>query len=402
MIVEIAQNVKSPFCQKSYLEAIKCHELMLKALFLCLALAIVPHLAAQDSLRFVIRVDDITSRTTSTQYMPRGILPFQAMAESHGAKVSWAVMPARLLEPNVNTGGELGRELRQTYSRGHELVLHGYDHICDFDGSSGHEMSHPDHARPFTYAEQANTIQKGLKLLADSVNGMRPTSFVPPGHFSDATTHQVLTDLGFRALGINQPPQSISPTLYNIGTSEDFGWGLTEATYASERTKTLRDIRAKASRGHYTLLLHDPFTRPGYLNGLVIRWTSEILDSVKAEYGSRLKFVTIAQLAATLSAHATSVDDASDAVASGFRLLPNTPNPFNPATMIRFTLDAGRRTRLSVHDLLGREIAVLVDGMTAAGDHSVRFDASTLPSGTYLVRLESGGMVETRKILLLK
>jgi predicted deacetylase len=379
---------------------------MFKTLFFCLFLLNVSALFAQDSLRFVIRVDDITSRTTSTQYMPRGILPFQDMVESHGARVSWAVMPARLLEPNVNTGGELGRELRTTASRGHEIVLHGYDHICNLDGSSGHEMYHPDHmanfGRNFTYAEQAKTITDGLKLLADSVNGVRPTSFVPPGHFSDATTHQVLTDQGFRAIGISLTPQSITSTLYNIGTSEDFAWALTETTYASKRTETLRDIRAKASRGHYTLLLHDPFTRPGYLNGMTIRWTSEILDSVKAEYGSKLKFVTIAQLAATLTAQATSIDAPIAELASGIELMPNVPNPFNPTTVIRFTLDGRRQIGLAVYDLMGRKLTVLADGFYPAGEHSVRFDASTLPSGVYLYRLESNGTVLTRKMVLLK
>lgn len=375
---------------------------MLKTLFVCLFLLNVSELSAQDSLRFVIRVDDITSRTTAAQYMPRGILPFQDMAESHGARVSWAVMPARLKESGVNTGGELGRQLRATAARGHEIVLHGFDHICDFDGSSGHEMSHPSHARAFTYAEQAKTITDGLKLLADSVNGVRPTSFVPPGHFSDATTHQVLTDQGFLAIGISQTPQSITASMYNIGTSEDYGWGLTEATYASKRAETLRDIRAKASRGHYTLLLHDPFTRPGYLNGLVIRWTSEILDSVKAEYGAKLKFVTIAELAAALKRQTTSVDEPAAELASGIELMPNVPNPFNPTTDIRWTMDVGRHAKLAIYDLLGREIAVLANGIFPAGEHSVRFDASTLPSGMYLYRLESSGTVLTRKMVLLK
>lgn len=375
---------------------------MLKTLFVCLFLLNVSELSAQDSLRFVIRVDDITSRTTSTQYMPRGIIPFQDMAESHGARVSWAVMPARLKEPGVNTGGELGRQLRTTAARGHEIVLHGFDHICDFDGSSGHEMSHPSHARAFTYAEQAKTITDGLKLLADSVNGVRPTSFVPPGHFSDATTHQVLTDQGFLAIGISQTPQSITASMYNIGTSEDYGWGLTDATYASKRAETLRDIRAKASLGHYTLLLHDPFTRPGYLNGLVIRWTSEILDSVKTEYGAKLKFVTIAELAAALKRQTTSVDEPATELATGIELMPNVPNPFNPTTDIRWTMDVGRETTVAVYDMLGRKLTVLADGFYPAGEHSVRFDASTLPSGMYLYRLESNGTVLTRKMILLK
>lgn len=363
-------------------------------------------LSAQDSLLFVVRVDDITSRTTATQYMPRGILPFQDMMESKGAVVSWAVMPARLSEPNVNTAGELGRQLRETHSRGHEIVLHGFDHICDFDGQSGHEMSHPSHianfGRDFTYAEQLATIRKGLNLLADSVNGVRPTSFIPPGHFSDATTHQVLSDEGFKVIGIGTPPGDLLPGFHNIGTSEDFNWALTQGSYVAKRTETLQDIRSKAaSQGHYTFLLHDPFTRPGYLNGLVIQWAGEILDSVKAEYGSKLRFVTISELGEALTEGTTSIETNKE-LATSIQLLGNYPNPFNPSTQIRFSLISSHVIRLSVYDLLGREIAVLADGMMPAGTHSLTFDAGTRASGLYLVRLTSGTEVLTQTMMLVR
>lgn len=378
----------------------------MKRLLGLLAALSAPLLHAQDSLLFVIRVDDITSRTTASQYMPRGILPFQDMAESRGAVVSWAVMPGRLLEPGVNTGGELGRQLRATAARGHEIVLHGYDHICDLDGSSGHEMYHPSHianfGRNFTYQEQAATIRAGLKLLADSV-GVRPTSFIPPGHYSDDITHQVLTDEGFRAIGIGRAPELLTHRLYNIGTSNDFAWGLTDASYAGLRTQTLADIRAKAAaQGHYTFLLHDPFTRPGYLNGVVIRWAAEILDSVKAEYGSKLRFVTIAQLEESIRRTSTGVDEAVAEAPDAMELLPNFPNPFNPSTVIGFRLSVSGQTSLRVYDLLGRDVAVLVDGPMAPGAHSVTFDATGLPSGIYVVRLSDGIRSATRRILLLK
>lgn len=68
-------------------------------------------------------------------------------------------------------------------------------------------------------------------------------------------------------------------------------------------------------------------------------------------------------------------------------LLAAYPNPFNPSTVVRFTLDAGRQTALKVYDILGREVAVLVDGGMPAGTHSVAFDATGLASGVYLVRL---------------
>jgi surface protein len=78
------------------------------------------------------------------------------------------------------------------------------------------------------------------------------------------------------------------------------------------------------------------------------------------------------------------------------------PNPFNPSTQISYSLDAGRQTRIAVYDLLGREVAVLVNGTMPAGRHRVTFDASGMASGVYLVRLEAGGEVFTRRVTLLK
>jgi len=80
----------------------------------------------------------------------------------------------------------------------------------------------------------------------------------------------------------------------------------------------------------------------------------------------------------------------------------NYPNPFNPTTQIRFTINSSEHARLTVYDVLGREIAVLVNGIMPSGTHAVSFDASQLSSGVYLYRLESAGEVLTRKMILLK
>jgi len=85
-----------------------------------------------------------------------------------------------------------------------------------------------------------------------------------------------------------------------------------------------------------------------------------------------------------------------------FELLQNYPNPFNPATTIRFSLAAGGHVELKVHDLLGREIASLLNRTMAAGEHSIRFDASALKSGTYLYTLRTEGFTSTRIMVLLK
>lgn len=83
-------------------------------------------------------------------------------------------------------------------------------------------------------------------------------------------------------------------------------------------------------------------------------------------------------------------------------LMQNFPNPFNPSTVIRYMLDAERPTQLTVYDVLGREVAVLVDSVMPAGVHQVTFDATRLASGMYIYRLQAGNVVMTRKLTLIK
>lgn len=80
-----------------------------------------------------------------------------------------------------------------------------------------------------------------------------------------------------------------------------------------------------------------------------------------------------------------------------FILHQNYPNPFNPATVISYQLAVNSIISLKIFDALGREVAVLEDGLRNAGSHTVNFDASTLSSGVYFYRLEAGDFVETRK-----
>jgi Secretion system C-terminal sorting domain len=87
---------------------------------------------------------------------------------------------------------------------------------------------------------------------------------------------------------------------------------------------------------------------------------------------------------------------------ASYSLRPNYPNPFNPTTTIKYELPTSTEVRLSVCDILGREVSVLVSGRKEAGIHEVRFDASNLSSGVYLCRLTAGSFVQTRKLLLLR
>ena len=83
-------------------------------------------------------------------------------------------------------------------------------------------------------------------------------------------------------------------------------------------------------------------------------------------------------------------------------LLGNYPNPFNPETTISYALPQGAEVRLAVYDLLGHEVAVLVDGSQPAGQHTVRFDGGDLPSGSYVYRLQVGEEVVARTMTLVK
>jgi hypothetical protein len=83
-------------------------------------------------------------------------------------------------------------------------------------------------------------------------------------------------------------------------------------------------------------------------------------------------------------------------------LAQNYPNPFNPRTAISYQLSAISVVKISVVDILGREVALLVQEQKAAGTYSVQWNASGLPSGVYLYQLRAGSFVETRKMVITK
>jgi hypothetical protein len=85
-----------------------------------------------------------------------------------------------------------------------------------------------------------------------------------------------------------------------------------------------------------------------------------------------------------------------------FSLAQNWPNPFNPSTTISYQLPSSSGVRLVVYDLVGREVATLVNDVVPAGTHTVKFDGSNLASGTYVYRIEAGSFVATRKLMLVK
>ncbi len=98
----------------------------------------------------------------------------------------------------------------------------------------------------------------------------------------------------------------------------------------------------------------------------------------------------------------TAVGVVDDRVPAGYALHRNYPNPFNPSTEIRFELPATDLVRIGIYDLLGRQVALLVDEHLSPGTYTVSWDASGSPSGVYYVRMSAGSYSASGRMLLVR
>ena len=89
-------------------------------------------------------------------------------------------------------------------------------------------------------------------------------------------------------------------------------------------------------------------------------------------------------------------------LANSFQLSQNYPNPFNPTTTISYRIAENSFVSLKVYDILGKEVATLVNGYQTANKYDVTFDASNLASGTYIYKLTAGDFVSSQKMMLMK
>jgi hypothetical protein len=85
-----------------------------------------------------------------------------------------------------------------------------------------------------------------------------------------------------------------------------------------------------------------------------------------------------------------------------YKLYQNYPNPFNPSTTIQFDIPKLSKVTLKIIDMLGREVATLVDEQLQPGEHKVIFDTGKLPSGVYFFRMDAEEFSATKKLMLLK
>lgn len=98
----------------------------------------------------------------------------------------------------------------------------------------------------------------------------------------------------------------------------------------------------------------------------------------------------------------TSINNISETLPKNFILMQNYPNPFNPTTTIDYSIPKESFVTIKVYDMLGREVATLINEEKNAGEYSVKFNGSILASGVYLYRMKAGNFIQTKKMILMK
>ena len=160
--------------------------------------------------------------------------------------------------------------------------------------------------------------------------------------------------------------------------------------------------RYKESGGDFTAYTDIPESGPGEANARSYTVTGlmneqEYVFQVRAvnEHGGGLPAEVVVMLP-------TVINTESEELPAEVTLSANYPNPFNPETTIRYALPQAGQVHLAVYDLLGHEVAILVDQSKPAGNHTVRFGARNFPSGLYVYRLHAGDKTIVRTMMLVK
>jgi hypothetical protein len=160
-----------------------------------------------------------------------------------------------------------------------------------------------------------------------------------------------------------------------------------------------------ADSARVTLARFIPGSFPMYSSAGDTMRFSDSAGLYQGHFVSSMHYAYIVSMAETryeLRGLPTAVAAAAREFPGAFSLLQNFPNPFNPATTIRYRIAERTSVRLTVADALGRQVALLADGIEDPGEKAVVFDARGLASGVYYCRLLAGGASATRALLLLR
>ena len=140
------------------------------------------------------------------------------------------------------------------------------------------------------------------------------------------------------------------------------------------------------------------------LNGTNQEITATSLSHVSTAsgYQSVVDLPPLSVVALKYASRTTAIGGSRSAFPNSFNLTQNYPNPFNPSTTIHFSLPQRSHVTLKIFDVLGREVATLVDGELNAGEHTMNFNAEWIPSGVYFAQMKAGNVVQRIKMVLVK
>ncbi len=236
---------------------------------------------------------------------------------------------------------------------------------------------------------------EGTATLPSNCN---PQNYVAPFVY-DFTVWPALPDgQGHGAVFYQNEPTKFIVEWYKVGNYNDIGDSLT--TFEIILDKTDSSITFQYQNMGIDGIEYNAFA--GLQKDNTSKWfATHILGSpaeLKPRNNKAYKFTPVAPLG---------VNDEHLTLPVATTLMQNYPNPFNPTTDIHYTIsDVGTRrtvyTRLKIYNVLGNEVATLVNEVKSLGEYTAHWDASSFPSGVYYYRLQAGNYVQTRKMLLTK
>lgn len=253
-------------------------------------------------------------------------------------------------------------------------------------------------AAPTSSYDGTRSIQKPLALVATAQGGQQLHLWLEDGSGNKDCTNRATAQLLFDGIAPssgtivinNGALTTISPvvTLNDLAAHESGGSGLHSMRFSNDTSTWTAWEVYSATRSGWDLTSGGGGPAEG-VKSVYVQFR-DAAGNVSDIAGDKIVYAT------------TSVELWNAGVPDHFVLGQNFPNPFNPSTVLPFDIAAATHTSLIVVNMLGQEVAVLVSGFLGPGSYRVRFDASNLPSGTYLCRLHAGQFVQTRRLLLLK
>jgi hypothetical protein len=192
----------------------------------------------------------------------------------------------------------------------------------------------------------------------------------------------------FNTSPISLPVELTSFTAQTTSEGVRLSW-----TTASELNNSGFEVQRSTNQTNWATL--------GFVRGAGTTTEAQSYSFVDASASGRV-FYRLKQVDFDGQFEYSNIIEVNAGVPKTFALEQNYPNPFNPSTAISYQLPVAGNVSLKVFDMLGKEVATLVNARQEAGAYTVNFNANNLSSGVYFYRLQAGNFVQTRKMMLVK